>query len=999
MKKLFLFALALAMTANVLAQFNPQTTPLTLEARDANTQVKVLNKSLGAFEYQINGQGTKQSIAVDAEVTIDLPNVGDYVQLWGNQATTCPANSSSNIVVPNGFAYMYGNIMSLVQNGASSFENLTELEGTKTFYGLFQNATALDMHPTKALVLPATTLSNSCYLLMFNGCTGLTDLSSMQLPALTVDTNAYRAMFYNCSHLTHAPQIAATTVKYQACMMMFYQCSLLTNVPDLHATTLGKEACNLMFFGCSSLQKAPAIPATTIDEKCCQSMFSNCTAMTTGPEILPATTLAKYCYVNMFYGCSQLAASPVLPAAQLAEGCYFQMFKDCSNLHKIECYATDRSATYCTDGWVIGVSNSGTFFKHSDFSGWPNRSDGYPLGWTLSDVTSNMTVNVDKVWYNLNSINLTATVINHNDYSSADKRPSVIPSSIEYNGHNYAVTAIGVVAFRGVNIGSITLPEGLESIGNEAFYNCSFSTIPTLLSTLKTIGNDAFNNNPNASGTLVIPANVESIGDRAFYNLSSLNAIDIQSTKLQTIGAYAFYGAKSNEITLPATITSIGNSAFQNVANLNKVTILATTPPTLYNEAGTFMDHNYMVPEIYVELASLNTYKSAWPSLASQIKANVAYTIIFQEYDGTELCSDEYGYMETPVSCDRNGKPSTTEHSYSFEGWMRQSTQTMGVVPAESDETYVATYSEQPRQYTITFQIAPEHILQTGPWNYGVTPTYNGETPVQGNKQFVGWSPEITQVNGDAVYTAVFNETLYQVTLANCEHGSIAVAETGVNLNAVAAGTVLHFNALPDEGYELDAWSGCNADGSLTVTANTTVSASFKKQTFVVTLVAEHGQIIVENEGIDLNAVEYGTALNLTPVPDEGYYFSYWHATACGAEFISSNTTITAHFNIRTFQVIFVDYDNHEISSQTVNYGEAAVAPADPEREGYRFIGWDQDFSSVIANMTIMAQYEQLPTGIEAVFSGENAAKILRNGQILILRGNRTYTLTGQEVR
>ena len=50
MKKLFLFALALAMTANVLAQFNPQTTPLTLEARDANTQLKVYNKTAGVFD-------------------------------------------------------------------------------------------------------------------------------------------------------------------------------------------------------------------------------------------------------------------------------------------------------------------------------------------------------------------------------------------------------------------------------------------------------------------------------------------------------------------------------------------------------------------------------------------------------------------------------------------------------------------------------------------------------------------------------------------------------------------------------------------------------------------------------------------------------------------------------------------------------------------------------------------------------------------------------------
>jgi len=49
--------------------------------------------------------------------------------------------------------------------------------------------------------------------------------------------------------------------------------------------------------------------------------------------------------------------------------------------------------------------------------------------------------------------------------------------------------------------------------------------------------------------------------------------------------------------------------------------------------------------------------------------------------------------------------------------------------------------------------------------------------------------------------------------------------------------------------------------------------------------------------------------------------------------------------------------------------------------------------------MTIKAQYEQLSTGIESILTGENAAKVLRNGQILILRGDKTYTLTGAEVK
>ena len=56
--------------------------------------------------------------------------------------------------------------------------------------------------------------------------------------------------------------------------------------------------------------------------------------------------------------------------------------------------------------------------------------------------------------------------------------------------------------------------------------------------------------------------------------------------------------------------------------------------------------------------------------------------------------------------------------------------------------------------------------------------------------------------------------------------------------------------------------------------------------------------------------------------------------------------------------VTFVDYDDTELKSETVKEGEAAIAPSDPTREGYTFTGWDKDFSKVLEDMTVTAQYE-----------------------------------------
>ncbi|MBO4878852.1 MAG: Ig-like domain-containing protein, partial [Clostridia bacterium] len=59
------------------------------------------------------------------------------------------------------------------------------------------------------------------------------------------------------------------------------------------------------------------------------------------------------------------------------------------------------------------------------------------------------------------------------------------------------------------------------------------------------------------------------------------------------------------------------------------------------------------------------------------------------------------------------------------------------------------------------------------------------------------------------------------------------------------------------------------------------------------------------------------------------------------------------------YTVTFVDWNDEILSVQQVEEGHAAVAPADPVREGWNFIGWDVDFSHVTSDLTVTAQYEQ----------------------------------------
>lgn len=126
------------------------------------------------------------------------------------------------------------------------------------------------------------------------------------------------------------------------------------------------------------------LPATTLADGCYYSMFANCTSLINAP-VLSATTLANYCYTAMFMRCTSLVTAPQLPATTLTSNCYRGIFQDCTNINNITMLATDISASDCLNGWVWGVSATGTFTKHPDMTSLPSGISGIPEGWTVVD--------------------------------------------------------------------------------------------------------------------------------------------------------------------------------------------------------------------------------------------------------------------------------------------------------------------------------------------------------------------------------------------------------------------------------------------------------------------------------------------------------------------------------------------------------------------------------------------------------------------------------------
>ena len=363
-RRVLLSAIVLmAIVTRATAQdFNAKSTPLTFEAIEPTT-ICFENNAAGPVTYKVN-DGEVQTIQSGHEDYIDLENPGDKVSFYGDNESYSNIGKGkfSTIYVDEygtyeGHFYVYGNIMSLVNS--TGFATATALTADYAFAQLFYyhgwENPEMESHPTKDLVLPATTLTAHCYEYMFYGCTGLTRAPALPattltescyedmfrkcknlqtapaLPATKMVSHCYSGMFLDCTSLTTAPELPATSLAYRCYGSMFNGCANLTTAPLLNATTLAQNCYSNMFNGCTSLETAPDLPATIMMSECYSGMFSGCTNLTATPT-LSATTMKKGCYSNMFSGCSKLTTAPDLPATSLAEDCYAGMFKGCTGI-------------------------------------------------------------------------------------------------------------------------------------------------------------------------------------------------------------------------------------------------------------------------------------------------------------------------------------------------------------------------------------------------------------------------------------------------------------------------------------------------------------------------------------------------------------------------------------------------------------------------------------------------------------------------------------------
>ena len=280
---------------------------------------------------------------------------------------------------------------------------------------------------------------------------------------------------------------------------------------------------------------------------------------------------------------------------------------------------------------------------------------------------------------------------------------------------------------------------------------------------------------------------------------------------------------------------------------------------------------------------------------------------------------------------------------YRFDGWDKEFSKVIDNLDVTGKVTKMTTVCVIALGDTTCVKSPADSII--------VTPT----APSNSDSTCPGWT-----VNGEAFTAESFTASEVPELLADCHANAFDVKFVAFDTVLVDSQRVAYdSNAVAPEvpafeGYRFDGWDKefTNVQSDLTVNANMT-----KMTTVCIVALGETKCLNVPADSTIFTPVAPSNSDSTCP----GWLFNGEAFTA--ESFTASEVPeLVAGCHANAFDVKFVAFDTVLVDSQRVAYDSNAVAPEVPAFEGYRFDGWDKEFTNVQSDLTVNANMTKMTT-------------------------------------
>lgn len=445
------------------------------------------------------------------------------------------------------------------------------------------------------------------------------------------------------------------------------------------------------------------------------------------------------------------------------------------------------------------------------------------------------------------------------------------------------------------SLSSVVIPNSVKEIGEGAFkggYDVTLTNV-TLGNGLEKIGKQAFFDRPGLT-SITIPDNCTEIGRYAFGYCDNLTTITI-GKNIKTIVAYAF--------------------AAQDYASINTINIYANTPPTI--TADVFDGYSdLMAITLNVRSTALAAYQNAtvWKDMYIQTLENDlrTFTLSVSSLDENQGITTVGGTFDedTEVLIYASAK-----EGYQFSQWNDGNKDNPRTVKMTGNLTYVAQFIPNLPTYSLSVASTNEtqgSVLGSGSYEVGSSVTIaaiakNGYTFSQwqdGNTN----NPRIVQVTTDAMYFASFVPSAIETPKYTLSVMSTNNTQgTAFGSGEYESGTSLLIAAFANDGYHFTQWQDGNTDNPRIITteaANTYYFASFEQEDVPPTLYDLNiaPEIAAQGWTSEGCAYEFGTQVMIYAHPAEGFVFSQWSdGNKENPRFVTMNSSIdlVAQFEVQ----------------------------------------------------------------------------------------------------